>query len=214
VTAEISIPFSSSIREVVLAPPDASVLPSSSPGVIGPPVPAERAVDPQVEAEAERLRQEERAAIERTLHAMMEAARGLATERNQRRTEMQRATVELAVTIASRLIHERIEAGQFALEALVRKTIERLEPNQPVIVRLHPDDITLLERRLGKNQPLMPDGTEVRLLPDPGLERGACRAEAGTVGVLSQWKDQLEEIRQHLLRSVAHAQSEPRTAQS
>ena len=140
---------------------------------------------------------------------MMEAAHDLAADREQRRAEMQRVAVELAVTIASKLIHEKIEAGEFALESLVRQTIVRLEPNQPVTVRLHPADITLLEKRLGSSHPLLPNGPEASLLPDPGLERGACRAEAGTVSVLSQWKDQLEEIHQHLLRSVGHARSEP-----
>jgi len=194
---------------VVLDSPDASPLPASASPLLDPHSPATRAGEKRDEAEAEKRRQDERAAIERTLNAMMDAARGLAGERDQRRTEMQRVAVELAVTIAARLIHEKIEAGQFALESLVRQTIERLDPNQPVTVRLHPADIALLEKRLGNNQPLMPDRTAVSLLPDPGLERGACRAEAGAVSVLSQWKDQLEEIHQHLLRSVDHARSEP-----
>lgn len=205
---EIPVRFHSFLRGVVLDSPEAPSPPAAPPPVVEPSAPAERA-SPQPDVLEERRHQDERAAIERTLAAMMEAARALAAERDQRRSEMQRVAVELAVTIASRLIHERIDAGQFALETLVRQTVERLDPSQPVIVRLHPDDIILLEKRLGNNQPLLPHRKDISIVADPGLERGACRAEAGAVRVLSQWKDQLEEIHQHLLRSVGHARSEP-----
>jgi flagellar assembly protein FliH len=200
---EVTIPFSLAIRRVVLADPSAP-LPSPSPLVHPDPSP-QQAAGPD-EAEQNRQQQEEHEAIQRTLSGLRETTHKIATQWDTQLAEMKRITVELAVTIAARLLHEKIEEGRFAVETLVRKVIEQVEPRQPVTVYLHPKDLALLEQRLGPEQPLVPDNREVRLVAEPALERGDCRVESNEVRVLSQLKVQLEEIRQHLLRSVAHAQ--------
>src|SRR5262249_51863811 len=121
--------------------------------------------------------------------------------------ELQRVAVELAVTIATRLIHDKVQANDFAVEELVRKVVEQLEPKQPVTVRLHPEDKALLERRLA-GQPLVPaDAAEVPGVGDTAVPRGNCVAEAGPVSMQSQLEKQLSDIREHLLRNVGHGRT-------
>ena len=57
---------------------------------------------------------------------------------------MQKLAVELAVAIASRLLHDQIQAGDYPVENLVRTVVERLDTPQPVTVFLHPEDLAAL----------------------------------------------------------------------
>jgi flagellar assembly protein FliH len=214
---EIAIPFSRAIRDVVRADPTMPLAIPAAPAATPPRPTAEQEQEAaraaQARAEQEKRWHAEHEAIERTLTSLQEAVKGLEAQQRQRLVELQRMAVELSVAIASRLVHETLRAGDFAVEALVRKAVAKLEPRGPVTVRLHPEDVKLLEQRL-KGQPLLPENADVHLVADPALGRGGCRAEAGDILVTSQWEGQLEEIRQHLLRSVGNANAGPRTAQS
>jgi flagellar biosynthesis/type III secretory pathway protein FliH len=123
----------------------------------------------------------------------------------QRLSEWRRVAVELGLTIATKLLHEKITAGEFALEALVRDMAAQFNGPPPITVRLHPDDLAVLRQRLG-GSPLLADAESV-LVADPALGRGNCRIEAGGQMLLSDLADQLEDLRTTLLRSLGHAGS-------
>src|SRR5205823_1721731 len=121
--------------------------------------------------------------------------------------ESRRVAVELAVTIAAKLLHREITTGAFPVEAMVRDMLGQLDGEQPVTVRLNPEDLALLGRRL-EGRPLLPDGSaEPRLVADPALGRGDCRVEADGRLLLSELAGQLTEIRNQLLRSLGHQPS-------
>lgn len=204
-------PVPTVLGELPLPPDDLSLPPAklpSPPAAVAPTTSCEAELD---EAVAKQI-QEEREAVERTLAHMTDVAHELKAQQRQRLTEMQQLAVELAVAIAGRLVHDRIEAGDFAVETLVHQVVERLETKQAVTVYLHPADIALLERRLGEGQALFPNNAEVRLAADDSLNRGECRAETGDVSVLSRLEEQLATIRQRLLGSLADAEIERRKA--
>lgn len=194
------------IREIRIALP----MPLAGVELVDPdaPLPAAPAVvqaNERERAEQERQTREDRAAIERVLAALTTAARSVTEQQRQALVDMRRAAVELGVTIAARILHEKVRAEDFAVEALVRQAVERLEPRQAVTVRLHPTDLALLERRLAGQPSLFPDTAEVRVIADASRQRGDCLAESGDVSVLSQLEGQLAEIRHHLLRSLENA---------
>jgi flagellar biosynthesis/type III secretory pathway protein FliH len=147
--------------------------------------------------------EQERDAIQQTLARLREAASEIVGQRDRRRDEWQRAAVELAVTLATRLVHDEVQGGRFAVENLVKSMVEQLPPGEPVRVALHPDDLALLQSRLG-DRPLT-EGKEVRLAADSTLGRADCRVEAGDVMLVSQLEVQLAEMRRELLRSLGHA---------
>ena len=134
-----------------------------------------------------------------------EVATDLQQQQSQRLEEMQQVAVELAVAIALRLVHERIEAGDYAVETLIRQAVETLKTTQQVTIYLHPQDLALLENRLAKAHPPAADLVKLRLVGDPLLGRGDCRAEAGDTGVLAQVQEQLAGIRKHLLEKLPEA---------
>jgi flagellar biosynthesis/type III secretory pathway protein FliH len=125
---------------------------------------------------------------------------------------MQRMPVELAVAVASHVLYERLDSGDFTVEELVRSAVRRLEPRQAVTVRLHPDDLAPLERRTADEPLFALDTAELRLVGDAELGRGDRRAEPGDVAVLANLEEHLAEIRRDLLQTLPVAAVERRRA--
>lgn len=148
----------------------------------------------------------DRKRIEDVLGKLQSAASELIKDQSERLQQWQRAAIELAMTIATRLLHERVVSGDFPMEAKVRDMIQQLEDEAPVAIRLNPADLQLLEARLG-DEPLLPGRDDPRLIPDSTLARGDCRVEGKDAMLLSDVGRELQEIRDELLRSLAHAGS-------
>lgn len=176
-----------------------------------PPAPPTRTADPvpatdAAHAELARERAADRARIEAVLAEVRSDVASLRKERAARVAELQRVAIELALTIASRLLHERIVSGDFPIDAKVRDMVAQLGEDAAVTVRLNPTDLALLKDRLG-DDPLVPDRDAPKLVPDPALARGACQVEGRESMLLSDVARELQEIREDLLRSLDNARS-------
>lgn len=197
-TRIFEIIFRSSLlpRTIVLASPHLPL--PRIPRVEPPPklVPVQPAVD-------------ERRAIEQVLARLRESADQLGSRCDSLLAELRQAAIELAVAVAGRLLFDKLQGGEFPIEEMVRQAVARLPAAPSITVYLHPDDLKLLRQRLGDEQLLPASGPDVRLEADAALGRGGCRAEAGEIHVLADLAEQLAELRQHLLWSASHAQSEP-----
>ena len=156
--------------------------------------------------ETERELTLDRERIETVLREVRAAVTGLRQDHEGRLQELQRVAVELALTIATRLLHERVAAGDFPIDAKVRDMIAQLGEDVPVVVRLNPADLELLKGRLG-GEPLSADRDDPRFLPDPALARGACQVEGRESMLLSDVTRELHDIRDDLLRSLDNARS-------
>jgi len=148
----------------------------------------------------------DRTRIEEVLRQLRVATGELQKEQAERLRDLQSVAVELATTMSARLLHERIESGDFPMESKIRDMIQQLDGEPPNAIRLHPADLELLENRLG-NEPILPGHENPKLIPDTSLARGACRVEAKEAMLLSDVGRELQEIRDELLRSLAHARS-------
>ncbi len=226
---ECRLTFHRPLRGVHAVPPDslpASQPPKPSPAAPhdqpapppppAPPAPAVAQADPAPAAppaptdfwqtDAGREQAADRAHIEAVLGRMTAAVAELRQDRTSRIQEWQKAAVELALTIAARLLHTRVEANDFPVDAKVRDMIAQLGEDVPVSVRLNPADLQLLKDRLG-GEPLTPDRDDPRLVPDPALGRGSVQVEGRESMLLSGVARELEEIRDDLLRSLGNARS-------
>jgi nucleotide-binding universal stress UspA family protein len=192
---ELLVSVPSQLRLVALADPDVPLVAA----VVPTPLPSSAPV------RVDELNTAEQETLRLLVNNLTEIASELQEQQNQRLEEMQQVAVELALAVASRLVHERIEAGDYAVELLVRQAVERLKTNQPVTIYLNPQDVQLLEKRLAKCQPPALDLVNLRLVGDALLERGDCRAEAGDTSVLSQMQEQLAGMRRHLLETLPEA---------
>jgi flagellar assembly protein FliH len=195
---EIAFRSSPRLCDIVLASPHLPLPPVPSP--LPPPPPPPR---PQQQQE-----QEERQVIGQVLEQLRKTAEQFAAHHEAAIDEMRQAVIELAMAIAGRLVFDKLQAGEFPIEEMVRQALARL-PAAPVFkVYLHPEDLALLQRRLA-GKPLLPvQETPLQIEADASLRRGGCRAEAGEIHVLADLADQLDGLRQHLLWSANHAPSE------
>jgi flagellar biosynthesis/type III secretory pathway protein FliH len=96
-----------------------------------------------------------------------------------------------------------VTAGEFPIDAKVRDMLAQLGDDEPVAVRLNPADLQLLKQRLA-GDPLLSDRADPRFVADDELARGACRVEGRESMLVS---DELEDIREDLLRSLGNAGS-------
>lgn len=120
---------------------------------------------------------------------------------------LQNAAIELALTIAAQLLHREVTAEEFPVEQMVRDMAGQLMDDEPATIWLNPDDLKLLERRLG-GQPLLPGPDAAKLVADSSLQRCECRVEGGHGALLiSDPARHLQEIRDDLLRNLANARN-------
>jgi flagellar biosynthesis/type III secretory pathway protein FliH len=202
---ECRVRFDRPLRAVAVLPPGAPLPATQNP----PQQPAaERKAEPDAAREAALAaeRAADRAHLRTALEQTRQAVAELREARAARVAELQRVAVEMAATIAARLLHDTVTAGEFPIDAKVRDMIAQLGDDEPVSVRLHPADLQLLKQRLA-GDPLLSDRADPRFVPDAELARGACRVD-GREGLLaSDLATELELIREDLLRSLGDAQS-------
>ncbi|MGH7168673.1 MAG: FliH/SctL family protein [Gemmataceae bacterium] len=191
-----------------LTPPRPRDIVSASPALPLPSVPVVAAKPPPRPApDPAAIQREERQAIEKTLAQLRRAVEQLGTRYDAMAVEMRQAAVELAIAVAGRVVFDKLQAGDFPIEEMVRQAAARLPAAPAVTVYLHPEDGELLQRRLTDNELSSVRGSEPRFETDPSLRRGSCRAEAGEIHVLADLANQLAELRQQLLWSASHARS-------
>jgi flagellar biosynthesis/type III secretory pathway protein FliH len=158
------------------------------------PVPA--AVEPVIDHAAL-----ERERFDKLLTALERRATEAEAGRKLPLDELARLAIEIGVAAAAKLTHAKIAADEFGIETLVRGAIERLPTRQPVDVTLHPEDLALLQKRLGDVAELVGNRT-VRFAGDGKISRGDCKAAVGDVEVWSELSTQLAELRDRLIEGL------------
>lgn len=119
--------------------------------------------------------------------------------------ELQQAAVEIATTVAARLMHREVSEGRFPIEEMVRDMANEFEGDAPLTVYLNPTDLTSLRERLDLGELLPGYAQQVRVAEDDNLARGSCRLETPDSMLLGEVSGQLQTIRDELLRSLGHA---------
>ena len=178
------------------------------------------------------IQREERQAIEQTLAQVRQSVEQLGARYDAMAAEMRQAAVELAIAVAGRVVFDKLQAGDFPIEEMVRQAAARLPAAPAVTVYLHPEDLAVLQRRLASEEdketrrhgdkekestpffslsPCLRVSLSGKSEPcfesDPALRRGSCRTEAGEIHVLADLATQLAELRRQLLWSASHARS-------
>lgn len=155
---------------------------------------------PAVDVELEQLRQQ-RAALAKSLIELQQVVSTTDERLNIVLGDIREATIELAHAIATKLVFEQIDTNKFPIANLVHEVLSRIHSRDAAIVRLHPDDLALLEefpviRSSG-------DERALQYIADSTLQRGDCKATAGEIKVVYELRHQVEEIRRQLLSTVS-----------
>lgn len=153
-----------------------------------------------MELELEQLRQQ-RAAFAKSLAELQQIVRTTDDQLGVLLGDVREATIELAHAIATKLVFEQIEADRFPIANLVHEVLARIHSRDAATVRLHPDDLALLQefpviRNTGDEQVL-------EYIADSTMKRGDCKVTAGEIKVVYELRHQIEEIRRQLLSTVS-----------
>ena len=152
---------------------------------------------------------EEISRLQQLLADAAEAVQELQTQQRQSLGEMQEVAVELAVAAASWLVGVAIDRGMFAVDDLIMKSLEHLELNQSVNIKLNPADHELLQTLM--NEPGSPSQLDqVSYAGDESISRGSMRVESGRRILLTDMNSRLEEVRRTWMEKLDDSQIERR----
>jgi len=152
---------------------------------------------------------EEITRLQQLLADTTEALQDLQAQHRQSLGEMQEVAVELAVAAASWLTGAAIDRNVFAVDDLILKSLEHLELNQSVRVRLNPADHALLQKLL-KDPDSHSHLRDVSYEPDASISRGSVRVESGRRILITDMNSRLDEIRRTWMEKLDDSQIERR----
>src|SRR5688572_22155682 len=132
---------------------------------------------------------------EAMLHRITQTLGELTTVRAEMIRQTERQMVHLALAIARRILQREVSLNPDLLLAMARVALERLGDSARVTVRLHPEDYAAT----GAAKVSELAGSNVTIVADSRLSRGACRVESD-MGLLDVGIDaQLQEVGRALL---------------
>jgi flagellar assembly protein FliH len=103
--------------------------------------------------------------------------------------ETEREMVQLALTLARRVVHREVTLDPELAAALAHVALERLGTTTPATIRLNPEDYTIVAQdgaRWG--------GASVTVVPDPSISRGGCLVESEFGSVDATIERQFDEL--------------------
>jgi flagellar assembly protein FliH len=103
--------------------------------------------------------------------------------------ETEREMVQLALTLARRVVHREVTLDPELAAALAHVALERLGTNTPATVRLNPEDYTIVAQDSARW-----GGQTVTVVPDPSISRGGCLVESAFGSVDATMERQFDEL--------------------
>ena len=194
------IRLNSQLRSVQLQK-EATQQASSLPPVPGPPEIVVPGGNTPSVADEMAEKQRDREAMLASWQTLTMRIQEIAEQNRLQLAELSQAAVELAVLMAEKMVGQQIENGHYAVDRIVQEAVGRLSAVEVLTVRLHPEDLRLLEAALGDEMPGK-SHQQVKLEADAALVRGDCLVEAEDQGLLAGVQTQLADMRAALLESL------------
>jgi flagellar assembly protein FliH len=130
-------------------------------------------------------------AMLRRVAQTLEELAGLRTTLMQ---QSERQMVQLALTLARRIVGREIALDPELIAAMAHVAITKLGTANPATIRLHPEDYTIVARD-GERWA----GAQVTVIPDPSIARGGCMVESDFGCIDASLDRQFEEMTRALL---------------
>lgn len=103
--------------------------------------------------------------------------------------ETERQMVQLALTLARRVVHREVTLDPELAAALAHVALERLGTTAPATIRLNPEDYTIVAQDGARWS-----GATVTVVPDPSIARGGCLVESEFGSVDATIERQFDEL--------------------
>ena len=169
------------------------------------PAPEARLAAIEREAFAEGFAQGERAGAEASavqadamLRRLARALEDIATLRTQIARDTEQQMVELALTVAHRIIQREVAVDPQLMMAIARVALDRVAEAAQITVRLSTDDHAAIIASRDQGWP----GNHVTVIADARLPRGGCRIESELGNIDAGVEAQLQQMTQALLQEA------------
>ena len=110
--------------------------------------------------------------------------------------------VQLAVTVARRIVAAEICQDRRIVERTVEAALEDLIVQGELLVRVHPDDRAIVHQALETDQTRVGRFSQLRVIADPSVERGDCILESDHGIVDANIPTQFAQIERTLLSYI------------
>ncbi|MBT4866677.1 MAG: hypothetical protein HON53_16360 [Planctomycetaceae bacterium] len=137
--------------------------------------------------------------LQTTFPALEAAGEAMVHERDRWLSRWESTAVELAVAIAEKILHREIELRPDVSVELVRKTLDLAAGSSRLVLRMHPEDITLLGPHADEVVRAASRCGEVEITGDASIARGGCVIETQHGTIDARLKTQLERIMSELV---------------
>ena len=109
---------------------------------------------------------------------MHDLAAQLAHDKERLLGELQPHLVRLAVAIARRIVGAEIRQDRQVVQRTVRAALDELAYATGLQVRVHPDEERIIRQTLSTDETFIGNFSEIKVIADPGVERGGCVVES------------------------------------
>ena len=123
-----------------------------------------------------------------------------ASERQEYYRRVESEVVQLALAIARKVLHREVQIDPRALAGIVRVTLEKLDTDTKVNIRVHPKEATDWRHYFACQ---MEDVPTPEIFEDPAIPPGECRIETSLGTTEVGLESQLKEIETGLLDLLA-----------
>lgn len=130
------------------------------------------------------------AMLRRVAHTLEE----LSNLRKALMQQSERQMVQLALTLARRIVDREVTLDPELIAAMAHIGIKKLGTSNPATIRLHPEDYTVVARD-GERW----SGAQVTVVPDPAIARGGCFVESDFGCIDASLDRQFEELTRALI---------------
>lgn len=156
---------------------------------------AQRNVASQIENRARELTEER---TRTATAACQQAVNQLEAETIQWLQEWRNLTVDLAISMAEKLVRHSMASGQEPLRVWLEEALMMLRDAREVQVIVHPDDFTWAGRYLQSITKHVPLAGQAEVLPDPQVSPGGCIVRCPQGKVDQQLETQLARLAEQL----------------
>jgi flagellar biosynthesis/type III secretory pathway protein FliH len=144
--------------------------------------------------------------VERLLQAAQRALADLPAQVGSRLDEIAALAVELGLGVAREIVGQALDQGLVdptpTVARCLRDCVHGASPAD-LVVRLHPDDLALVQQRLRGMQELQTEVAAARLVADPTIPRGGVRAETDAGRLRYDPREALERVAAEVRREAA-----------
>jgi flagellar assembly protein FliH len=133
------------------------------------------------------------------LTAMQQAVTGIAQSRQAWQQRWESQAVQLATAMAARIVRRELRQDPQITIAWVREALELAAGSGQIVLKLNPQDQSVLGDRLERLTKEMNRLGQVRVAADPAISSGGCRVETEFGSLDQQLEAQLARLTEELL---------------